>query len=263
MLANVVDIVLGFGGEMVTYGAKAAAEWFDVFQRSPFEGLYALGILNVVYMLGVLPVFVGMLVVHRHTHPISASFALLLSVLATGIYISSNAGVPMLELAQQHAVATTDAQRWALVGAGEAVLARGEDFTPGTFVGLLLSGLAAIVISIVMLRGGVFADQRVGGDRRLRVPHAVHVRRHICSGVVRGQLVGSAPLQFHPRASRLKKVPRQAAGAYLKGTPFPALIGSVFVDCAHSSVLRRVLHVRASHLSASTSLTLTQWVGSR
>lgn len=26
MLANVVDIVLGFGGEMVTYGAKPAAE---------------------------------------------------------------------------------------------------------------------------------------------------------------------------------------------------------------------------------------------
>ena len=74
------------------------------FQRSPFEGLYALGIVNIVYMLGMLPVFVGMLVVHWHTHPVSAGFALLLSVLATGIYISSNEAVPMLELAQQHAV---------------------------------------------------------------------------------------------------------------------------------------------------------------
>jgi hypothetical protein len=54
MLANVADIMLGFGGEMVTYGAKPAAEWFDVFRRSPFEGLYALGILNIVYMLGML-----------------------------------------------------------------------------------------------------------------------------------------------------------------------------------------------------------------
>ena len=157
MLANVVDIVLGFGGEMVTYGAKPAVEWFDVFQRTPFEGLYALGILNIVYMLSMLPVYVGMLVVHRHTHPVSAGFALLLSVLATGIYLSSNAAVPMLELAHQHAVATADAQRWALVGAGEGVLARGEDFTPGTFVGLFLSGVAAIVVSIVMLRGRVFS----------------------------------------------------------------------------------------------------------
>jgi hypothetical protein len=61
MLANVVDIVLGFGGEMVTYGARPAAEWFDVFQRSSFEGLYALGVLNIVYMLGMLPVYVGIL----------------------------------------------------------------------------------------------------------------------------------------------------------------------------------------------------------
>ena len=126
MLANVVDIVLGFSGEMVTYGARPVAEWFDVFQWSSFEGLYALGILNIVYMLGMLPVYVGMLVVHWHTYPVSAGFALLLSVLTTGIYISSNAAVPMPELAQQHAVATTDAQRRALVGAGEAVLARAK-----------------------------------------------------------------------------------------------------------------------------------------
>lgn len=117
MLANIVDVVLGFGGEMVTYGARPAPEWFSV----------------------------------------SSGFALLLAVLATGIYISSNAAVPMLELAQQHAAATTDLRRWALVGAGEAVLARGEDFTPGTFIGLFLSDLAAIVVSVVMLRGRVFA----------------------------------------------------------------------------------------------------------
>jgi hypothetical protein len=56
MLANIVDIVLGFGGEMVAYGARPAAEWFAVFERSPFEGLYALGILNIAYMLSMLPV---------------------------------------------------------------------------------------------------------------------------------------------------------------------------------------------------------------
>ena len=74
MLANVVDIVLGFGWEMVTYGARPVAEWFDVFQ-------------------------------------------------------------------------------WSRRGGAGA----GEDFTPGTLVGLFLSGLAAIVISIVMRRGRVFS----------------------------------------------------------------------------------------------------------
>ena len=74
MLANVVDIVLGFGWEMVTYGARPVAEWFDVVQ-------------------------------------------------------------------------------WSRRGGAGA----GEDFTPGTLVGLFLSGLAAIVISIVMRRGRVFS----------------------------------------------------------------------------------------------------------
>jgi len=37
------------------------------------------------------------------------------------------------------------------------VLAWGEGFTPGTFVGLFLSSLAAIVVSIVMLGGRVFS----------------------------------------------------------------------------------------------------------
>lgn len=157
MLANIVDVVLGFGGQMVTYGARPAAEWFAVFERSPFEGLYALGVLNIVYMLSMLPVYVSMLAAHRRTHPVSAGSALLLSMLATGVYISSNAAIPMLALAQQHAAATTDAQRWALVGAGEAALARGEDFTPGTFIALFLSGLAAIIVSIVMLGGRVFS----------------------------------------------------------------------------------------------------------
>lgn len=157
MLANILDIMLGFGGGMVTYGAKPAAEWFDALQRSPFEGLYALGTHDIVYMLSMLPVYVAMRAAHRRTRSISAALALLLSMLATGVYVSSNAGIPMLALAQQHAAATTDAQRWALVGAGEAALARGEDFTPGTFIALSPSGLAAIVVSVVMLRGRAFS----------------------------------------------------------------------------------------------------------
>jgi len=51
MLANLLDVLLGFGGtEMVTYGSKSAIEWFAVCQENWFRGVYALGILNIVYM---------------------------------------------------------------------------------------------------------------------------------------------------------------------------------------------------------------------
>jgi hypothetical protein len=40
--------------------------------------------------------------------------------------------------------------------AGEAVLASGEDFTPGSFLGMMFGVIAAIAMSLVMLRGGIF-----------------------------------------------------------------------------------------------------------
>jgi hypothetical protein len=61
-----------------------------------------------------------------------------------------------LVLSNKYALANTDVQKTIFIAAGEAVLARGEDFTPGSFIGLIFSGGAAIAISFVMLRGGIF-----------------------------------------------------------------------------------------------------------
>jgi hypothetical protein len=44
-----------------------------------------------------------------------------------------------------------------LAAAGEAILAHGEDFTPGAFTGFLFSEMAIVAISSVMLRGGIFS----------------------------------------------------------------------------------------------------------
>jgi hypothetical protein len=39
------------------------------------------------------------------------------------------------------------------LGDAEAILAGGEDSTPGTIIGLAISGIAAIIISVIILRG--------------------------------------------------------------------------------------------------------------
>lgn len=157
MGANLLDIVLGFGDtEVVTYGTKSAVEWFDVFHTSAFKGLYALGILNIVYMASMLPVYLGIVASHRHTHLASSAFVMLLSFLALAVYASSNAAIPMLNLSTKYA-ATAGPERSLLVAAGEAILARGEDFTPGSFLGITTSSIAAIAISVIMLRGGIFS----------------------------------------------------------------------------------------------------------
>jgi hypothetical protein len=81
---------------------------------------------------------------------------MIISFIGMAIYLANSAAIPMFVLSEKYAAAGTDAQRAMFAAAGEAVLARGEDFTPGSFLGLIFGGIAAIVMSFVMLRGGIF-----------------------------------------------------------------------------------------------------------
>ena len=157
MFANVLDVVLGFGGtEVITYGTKSATTWFAVFQDNWFKGLYSLGILNIVYITAMLPVYFALLAAHRKRQAVYAILIMIVFLVSMSIYISNNAAIPLLVLSNKYALADTDVHKTILTAAGESVLARGEDFTPGSFIGLFLGGIAAIAISIVMLRGGIF-----------------------------------------------------------------------------------------------------------
>jgi hypothetical protein len=157
LLVNLSDVVIGFGGtETASYGSLSADAWFDIFQKSSFEGLYALGIFNIAYMFAMLPVYVALLWAHRRQQGIPAAMVLIAFLLATAIYLSTNAAIPMLVLSSKYALAQTELQKTIFTAAGEATLARGEDFTPGAFIGIFLGGCAAIALSFIMLRGGIF-----------------------------------------------------------------------------------------------------------
>jgi hypothetical protein len=157
MLANLLDVLLGFGStDMVTYGSKSATEWFALYNENWFRGVYALGILNIVYMIAMLPVYFALFGAHFERQAVAAALTVGIFLTALSMYISNNAAIPLLVLSDKYSLATTDLQRTTLIAAGEAVLSRGEDFTPGSFIPLFLSGVAAICISVIMLRGGVF-----------------------------------------------------------------------------------------------------------
>ena len=157
LLANLLDVLLGFGSaEMVTYGTKSAIEWFAVYNENWFRGVYALGILNIVYMMAMLPVYFALFGAHFGQHPFGAGLTIFIFLTAMSMYISNNAAIPLLVLSSKYSLANTEIHRTALVSAGEAILSRGEDFTVGSFIPLFLSGVAAICISLIMLRGGIF-----------------------------------------------------------------------------------------------------------
>jgi hypothetical protein len=107
-------------------------------------------------MLAMIPVYFALFAAHLHIHGVSAALAMTVAFIGMAIYLANNAAIPMFVLAERYAAAETDAQRTILAAAGEAVLARGEDFTPGAFIGTFLRSLGAVAISLVMLRGRIF-----------------------------------------------------------------------------------------------------------
>lgn len=158
VLLVLVDIAVSIWlprGE-VAPGARPALEWFALFRENAFYGLRDLGLLNVLNIILGIPLFLALYAAHRRTDGAYATLALVLFLFGGAVYVTNNAAVPVFVLSGEHAAATTDARRAALVAAGEAVLARGEDFTPGSLVGFVLTSLAQISMSVVMLRGDMF-----------------------------------------------------------------------------------------------------------
>jgi hypothetical protein len=159
VLVVLTDITLTFfpaGAEPP--GTMTAIDWFQLFQDNWFFGLRNLGLLpNILNLSLSIPLFLALYYAHRHTNKAYAALALVLSLVGTAIYLSNNAAFPMLALSARYESATTDAQKALLSAAGEAILARGEDFTPGAFIGFFFSEIAMIVMALVMLRGGIFS----------------------------------------------------------------------------------------------------------
>jgi hypothetical protein len=156
MAVNLLDIALGLGSsEVVAAGSRGAEEWFGLFADDAFRGMYELGLFNMIYMICMIPVFYALRSAHRERGHELASFALIASSVGTSIYIASNAAIPMAVLSGKYAAADTD--RFVFIAAAEAVLAAGEDFTPGSLPGFLIGGTASIFGALVMLRGAIFS----------------------------------------------------------------------------------------------------------
>jgi hypothetical protein len=140
-------------------GTLSAVDWFALFNQSWFFGMRNLGLLpNMPTELLMIPLFLALYRAHRNTAKEYAALGMVLFLLGAAIYLSNNAAFPMLALSTRYSAAGSDAQRALLAAAGEAVLARGEDFTPGSFTGFVLGEMAILSISLAMLRGHIFSS---------------------------------------------------------------------------------------------------------
>ena len=159
VLVALIDITLTFlpaGAEQP--GTMTAVDWFHLFQNNCFFGLRNLGLLpNILTLLLLVPLFLSLYIIHQRVQQPLAAVAVIVSLLGAAVYLANNAAFPMLALSMKYAAAPTESQRTLLIAAGEAVLARGEDFTPGSFPGFFLNELATIMMAWVMLQARLFS----------------------------------------------------------------------------------------------------------
>jgi hypothetical protein len=158
VLVALLDIILSFlsGEEDIQPGGLTATDWFARFRHSRFLALRDLGLWNIINTTLGVPLSLALYGAHRRTSRGPAALAAALSVAGAAVYTANNQALPMRALSDRYAAASTDTEQAALAAAGQALLAQGEDFTPGSFPGFFLTEAAGIVMGSTMLRGGVF-----------------------------------------------------------------------------------------------------------
>jgi hypothetical protein len=131
--------------------------WFDLFNDNPIIGLLDFWGLEVLMYVMFPIVFLALYFVLREADHSWMAIALTFALLGIATFFATNNPFSMLSLSRQFADATTEANRSALLAAGEALLANTNQRAIGGFnLGLFLVSVAGLIISLVMRRSTTF-----------------------------------------------------------------------------------------------------------
>lgn len=130
-------------------------EWLALFQNNAVVGLLSMDLLLIVDWILMALMYLALYVALRHVSPSLMAIGLVLELVAVAAYMASTTAFEMLSLTGAYATAATAAERSALLAVGSALVASWE----GTAfsVSYVLSAVAALIVSAVMLRGAVFS----------------------------------------------------------------------------------------------------------
>jgi hypothetical protein len=139
---------------------SSAADWFALFQEDRLLGLILFDIVDLINYALLSLVFLALYGALHRASKGAMAVATTLGLVGITLSFASNQAFSMLSLSDRYAAATSDVQRTAFLAAGEALLAIHNPGAIHQGTGLLLSlflvVLAGLIISIVMLRSGVF-----------------------------------------------------------------------------------------------------------
>jgi len=158
LVGTLIDISLTMmPGWEVTTIPTTIQSWFTQLEVNPMLGLRNLDLLNVIISLLQIPMFLALYGVHRKLNQSFAMLALVVWLIGTVLFISSNTALSMLELSRQYSSLVTESQQAKIEAAGVAHLARGAHGSMGAFMGFFLSSIGTLIIGFVMLQGKVFS----------------------------------------------------------------------------------------------------------
>jgi len=155
-------VVLLTLGEVIGFAfypqPSTVSGWFTLLQSNRFIGLLDFWGLEVPMYAMFALVFLALYVVLKRASEGRMAIAITLALLGIGIFLATNNPFSMLSLSNQHAAATTEAQRSALLAAGQALLANtGQRAVGGFNMGLFLVSVAGLIVSSVMLQSRTFS----------------------------------------------------------------------------------------------------------
>lgn len=154
----ILDMVAGsVTGGNITELPQTAVERFNQFRENPLLGLYNMDLLNIVNQIILIPSILALYAAHRNTNRPLALLSLIIFLVGTTIFVTSNTALTMLDLSHKYFAAGSDSQRMLYAAAGEAMLTKGSHGSLGVFIGFVLPTLATALMSGVMLTGKVFS----------------------------------------------------------------------------------------------------------
>jgi hypothetical protein len=144
-------VFLTLGGE-----PASANEYFTLLASNRLVGLLRMDLASIVTIGLYYFVFFALLAALRRTQAPLAAFATALAFVGATLWFAKHSALSMIHLSDRYSAAATDAERSQITAAAEAVIASDVWHSTGSLVGgvLLLGG--AILISVAMLKSGVF-----------------------------------------------------------------------------------------------------------
>jgi hypothetical protein len=138
-----------------------AGEWFTLLQDNGPLGLALLGLCDILNYALVGLIILALCAALGGVNKSWTVVARATGLVGIAVYFASNQAFALLSLSSQYSAAGTDAQRSIMLSAGEALLAihnPGRVYQgTGIYMGLFLVTLAELIVSVVMLRSGLFS----------------------------------------------------------------------------------------------------------